>query len=146
MSRSMVRLAIGALIALLLLTAGCSGGKRKGSARQGSFLQMARERADQAKIQALKAAVAAYTVEHDDQPPRTLGELVEKGYVPPEAIVGADGKPLSLDPAELAGDLAATATTVSKSCGRCGKSVSSTAQAGDRCPHCGVVWDVERQI
>ena len=30
--------------------------------------------------------------------------------------------------------------TVSKSCSRCGGSVSISSKVGDRCPHCGAVW------
>jgi len=33
-----------------------------------------------------------------------------------------------------------TYTTVSKSCGRCGRSVSNSLSAGDSCPHCGAFW------
>lgn len=32
---------------------------------------------------------------------------------------------------------------VVKSCGKCGRSVSSSATVGGRCPHCGVVWRSE---
>jgi len=28
----------------------------------------------------------------------------------------------------------------SKSCGGCGRTVSLSANAGDRCPHCGAYW------
>ena len=34
-------------------------------------------------------------------------------------------------------------TTVSKSCGSCGGTVSSSSRIGQRCPHCGVVWGKE---
>jgi predicted RNA-binding Zn-ribbon protein involved in translation (DUF1610 family) len=34
-------------------------------------------------------------------------------------------------------------TTTSKSCGKCGKSVSSNSKIGDKCPHCGVIWGRE---
>ncbi len=34
-------------------------------------------------------------------------------------------------------------TTVSKSCGKCLKSVSITSTTGDYCPHCGVRWGYE---
>lgn len=37
-----------------------------------------------------------------------------------------------------------TSTSVHKSCGNCGKGVSSAMKAGDVCPHCGVVWGHER--
>jgi uncharacterized Zn finger protein (UPF0148 family) len=36
-----------------------------------------------------------------------------------------------------------TYTTVSKSCGKCGKPVSSSSKIGDICPHCGVRWGYE---
>jgi len=35
-------------------------------------------------------------------------------------------------------------STISKSCGTCGKPVSVAAMAGGRCPHCGVYWSTER--
>ena len=35
--------------------------------------------------------------------------------------------------------------TVSKSCEACGKAVSINASVGDRCPHCGVIWEREYQ-
>ena len=38
---------------------------------------------------------------------------------------------------------AQTYTTTSKSCGKCGKSVSANSKIGDRCPHCGVIWGRE---
>ena len=38
---------------------------------------------------------------------------------------------------------AQTTTSVSKSCGKCGKSVSASSKVGDRCPHCGVRWGYE---
>ena len=37
-------------------------------------------------------------------------------------------------------DVSAQSQIVSKSCGRCGGSVSLSAQVGDKCPHCGVSW------
>ncbi len=36
-----------------------------------------------------------------------------------------------------------TYTTVTKSCGKCGKAVSSSAKIGDICPHCRVRWGYE---
>ena len=36
-----------------------------------------------------------------------------------------------------------TYTSVSKSCGKCGKAVSSSSKIGDTCPHCGVRWGYE---
>lgn len=39
--------------------------------------------------------------------------------------------------------LSQTYTTVSKSCGSCGGTVSSSAKIGDYCPHCGVRWGYE---
>ena len=38
---------------------------------------------------------------------------------------------------------AQTYTTVSKSCGSCGGSVSEYSRTGQRCPHCGVIWGQE---
>ncbi|RZK05200.1 MAG: hypothetical protein EOO46_16015 [Flavobacterium sp.] len=38
---------------------------------------------------------------------------------------------------------AQTTTTVSKKCGKCGKSVSINSKIGDICPHCGVRWGYE---
>lgn len=38
---------------------------------------------------------------------------------------------------------AQTTTTVSKKCGKCGKSVSTNSRIGDICPHCGVRWGYE---
>lgn len=35
---------------------------------------------------------------------------------------------------------------VGKTCGRCHEPVSILATAGQRCPHCGVYWDYEREI
>lgn len=35
-------------------------------------------------------------------------------------------------------------SSVSKSCGRCGKPVSASSIAGGRCPHCGAYWSFER--
>ena len=32
---------------------------------------------------------------------------------------------------------------VAKQCGKCGKEVSISSQAGMRCPHCGVYWSFE---
>jgi hypothetical protein len=34
---------------------------------------------------------------------------------------------------------------VSKSCSNCGRSVSLSSRAGDRCPHCGAIWGSEQQ-
>jgi hypothetical protein len=36
--------------------------------------------------------------------------------------------------------------TVWKKCSGCGRNVSLTSQAGQRCPHCGGYWSFERQI
>ena len=38
---------------------------------------------------------------------------------------------------------AQTYTSNSKSCGKCGNSVSVNSKIGDRCPHCGVTWGRE---
>lgn len=35
--------------------------------------------------------------------------------------------------------------TVSKSCGKCGKSVPGGAKPGQQCPHCGVYWSFEHE-
>lgn len=37
----------------------------------------------------------------------------------------------------------ATAQMVSKRCSNCNKEVSSGSEAGNRCPHCGVLWSKE---
>lgn len=36
-------------------------------------------------------------------------------------------------------------TTVSKSCGSCGGTVSNNSRVGMRCPHCGVRWGYENE-
>ena len=36
-----------------------------------------------------------------------------------------------------------TGTTISASCGKCGKAVPSNSKAGDTCPYCGVRWGRE---
>jgi hypothetical protein len=33
-----------------------------------------------------------------------------------------------------------------KSCSACGRSVSLSSSAGQRCPHCGAYWSAEREI
>ncbi|MBN1895022.1 hypothetical protein JW906_11025 [bacterium] len=33
-----------------------------------------------------------------------------------------------------------------KKCGNCGRPVLYTARAGEKCPHCGVIWSFERNI
>ena len=44
------------------------------------------------------------------------------------------------------GALASGGSSTSKTCGACGKPVSLTARAGQRCPHCGAYWGGERTI
>jgi DNA-directed RNA polymerase subunit RPC12/RpoP len=45
-----------------------------------------------------------------------------------------------------AGPVGRTEThVVGKECAECGKPVSLESKAGDKCPHCGVRWDVEAQ-
>jgi predicted RNA-binding Zn-ribbon protein involved in translation (DUF1610 family) len=36
-----------------------------------------------------------------------------------------------------------TTTSISKNCSACGKSVSNSSAAGQRCPHCGAYWSSE---
>lgn len=43
----------------------------------------------------------------------------------------------------IAPSISQTNRTTSKSCGKCGKSVSASSKVGDKCPHCGVVWGRE---
>ena len=38
-----------------------------------------------------------------------------------------------------------TTTTVTASCGKCGRSVPSTSSVGGTCPHCGARWDRENK-
>ncbi|MCC6123440.1 MAG: hypothetical protein IT426_00610 [Pirellulales bacterium] len=46
--------------------------------------------------------------------------------------------PPSIDPTPFSQQMVAA-----KICLKCKKTVSSTSKAGDKCPHCGVIWDVE---
>jgi hypothetical protein len=54
------------------------------------------------------------------------------------------GKICDLFPGSSSGSFGENSSSVSKSCGACGKPVSALAMAGGRCPHCGVYWSAER--
>jgi len=41
-------------------------------------------------------------------------------------------------------DFGDTGNSFDKRCGNCGKSVSSSFKAGDKCPHCHVRWAIEK--
>lgn len=43
-------------------------------------------------------------------------------------------------------DVPASAFSLAKECSACGKPVSTSSQAGQRCPHCGAHWSFERTI
>lgn len=97
---------------------------------------------DQARANIVQAAVQAYTLEYG-QPPKSLAELVEKRFLNPEDILDHSGEKLPFSPDEFSGG---SNSFMAKSCGACGKSVSSSSKVGDRCPHCGVKWGYERRI
>ena len=99
---------------------------------------------DQAKMQTIKSAAHAYALDFGERP-KTLDDLVEKGYLDPSGIVDHKGDKLPFSPEAILPDFTATQSYVTKSCGNCGATVDPNSKAGDRCPYCGVVWGVERQ-
>lgn len=134
-------IAFAALVAFVSVMAAVScGSDGKRASLVSSFREKAERATDQAKAQVVKAAVQAFTLENG-RPPESLQELVEKGYMRAEGIVDGQGNELPYSPEGYSGDV-----VLSKSCGACGKPVSTASQVGDRCPHCGVVWGAERRI
>lgn len=137
--RSFALVALVAFISVMAaVSCGRSGGK--GASLVSSIRAQADRATDQARAQVIKTAVQAFTLENG-RPPDSLKELVDKGYMEAEGIVDSRGNELPYSPQGYAGDV-----VLSKSCGVCGKTVSSDSQVGDRCPHCGVVWGTERRI
>lgn len=135
-------IAFAALVAFVSVMAAvsCGGPGGKRASLVSSIREKAARATEQAKVQVVKVAVQAFTLENG-RPPESLQELVEKGYMEAGGIVDSQGNELPYSPQGYAED-----TVISKSCGACGKSVSSGSQVGDRCPHCGVVWGTERRI
>ena len=125
------------VLALAIAAAACGSGGNRASL-VSSFRAKAEQAADQSKAQVVKAVVQAFTMENG-RPPESLQELVDKGYIRPEGIVDSRGNELPYSPAGYAEE-----TTVSKSCGSCGKPVAVSSQVGDRCPHCGVPGDGQK--
>ncbi|MDX9722413.1 MAG: hypothetical protein RBU37_16835 [Myxococcota bacterium] len=88
-----------------------------------------------------QAAQAMFFAEHG-RPPRDVQELVEMGYLPPALAAEVP----TLPPMDLGGGQGSSGggmQFVHKTCGSCGKPVSSSAQVGDTCEHCGVRWGYE---
>jgi len=128
------------ILVLLLIVCGCRGN----SGNEGSLNQMvekARSMQDQAKLKMIESAVAQYSAEYG-QSPESLHDLVAEGYLGPDSIKDHQGRQFSYTPELYSDDMGIT--TMSKSCGACGKGVSSSSKVGDRCPHCGVVWGYEQ--
>ncbi len=126
------------------LLVSCGGDKEEGASLISGVREQAGRKADQAKMQAIRAAATHYTMETGKRP-QSLDDLVREGYLDQAATVDHDGKKLSFSPESLQPGAAEPMTTVTKTCGKCGGVVSPDARVGDRCPHCGVVWGAERR-
>jgi len=142
MIRSSSHFVIFMILISFILTNSCSNSGKKSTASLNTFKDKAARMADQAKTGMIQTAVHAYIVEFG-QPPQSLDELVEKRYLNPEDILDHSGKKIPFSADEFS---AGSDSFITKSCGACGKSVSSGSKVGDRCPHCGVIWGSERQI
>lgn len=62
--------------------------------------------------------------------PKTLDDLVEKGYLDPSGIVDHKGDKLPFSPEAILPDFTATQSYVTKSCGNCGATVDPNSKAG----------------
>jgi hypothetical protein len=107
-----------------------------------NLVKAAADTQNQVKMKTIDAAAAAYRAERR-RSPQTLDELVRTGYLTARDIVDENGDPYAYSP-ESGWDYVPERLT--KSCGRCGKSVADTSRPGDRCPHCGVVWAYEQKF
>jgi hypothetical protein len=134
MSRRSIAFAALAVFVSFMAAVSCGGSGGKRASLVSSIREKAEKATEQAKAQVVKTAVQAFTLENG-RPPESLRELVEKGYMEAEGIVDSQGNERPYSPQGYTEDV-----VISKSCGACGKPVSSASQVGDRCPHCGVVW------
>lgn len=100
--------------------------------------------ADDAKIRKIQAAESLYTIE-TGRGPHNLDELVQGGYLEPHDILDHRGNKLSYSPGSLGRGLSESGSSVVKRCGKCQNTVSADSRPGDKCPHCGVIWDSEKQ-
>ena len=91
---------------------------------------------DKSNQNVINAAVAAYYAE-TGKTPDDLQEVVDYGLLDPDQIVDHKGDRMTFDKSPYESSI------LSKSCGACGKPVSSTSKVGDICPHCGVRWGYE---
>ncbi len=95
---------------------------------------------EQAKMHAIRAAAHVYALEYGESP-KTLEELVDKGYISASDILDHKGEKLP-----FSGETILPNRGVTKSCGSCGLTVSPDSKAGDRCPYCGVKWGTEKRM
>ena len=100
---------------------------------------------DQAKLKMIDSAVAIYIAENGDSP-ASLDDLVEQQYLSDQDIVDRNGQKIAYTPENISpGSSSSSGMSItSKSCGKCGKGVPNSSKVGDQCPHCGVIWGLER--
>lgn len=145
---SSFRSAVVSVLAMSLLSVACSGPEKKPAGLLSRTLQEVAEKTDRARMKVIEVAARSFDLEYG-RPPQSVDELVENGYLRPQDILDAQGNKIALADYDYANEPEQTGgfagSVVSKSCGACGKGVSSSAKVGDRCPHCGVVWGHETQ-
>jgi competence protein ComGC len=143
MERKTFLLIVGLLIPFIIGLLLTSSSKKKEAFIISQYIKQALSSQDQAKLKMIESAVAQYEVEKGHSPD-SLEDLVAEGYISAKNIVDHKGNKLAYTPKGHTSPSGSTTTTMSKSCGRCGKRVSNSSKVGGRCPHCGVVWGSER--
>lgn len=136
--RTIALIAVAGFLLLAVLVFSVADDGADGGSPAALMLATAERAADATRkhqVAKIETARSQFFLEHN-RPPETNQELVDAGFLSAEDIVNAPAVAAKEYEQKLPG-------VVVKRCGKCHGSVASTAEVGDTCPHCGVVWGRE---